>query len=143
MLVALSAVVSYGQEGKVAPAGTETSNILHCVDATLTNAIPNWVRQLQDKDKKKREQAASYLFSSAMLASQFGKDKTVGDQIVAAYRKESLGEIKLALLATLDVMEHPSVQSLLEEAGKDPSLRKLIKIIKEKRYLQPVEVEDP
>lgn len=110
------------------------------VNYGVTNRISHSVAKLVEPDRKKRTEGASDLFVSSLLAKKAMNDKKIGDDIVRAYKQESLGEIKLALLATLDQLGHPALQGLLDEAAKDkdPEIRNMVTIIKKKLYLEPM-----
>ena len=125
---------------------TVSHDMLRGVDKSITNDIPKWVAQLKDKEQKKRLEGASNLFISALLDKKRMKDeKSIGGEIVTAYKRETRGEIKLAMLATLDVLDHSALPGLLEDASKDsdPEIRNMVKIIREKQYLKPIVIENP
>jgi len=119
--------------------------ILQDTGLHLTNNIPQWVSQLKDHDKTRRLKAASNLFMCSFVDKNRMNREKIGDQIVIAYEKEEFSEIKAAMLATLDVLEHPALSDILAKIAQsnDPEIRNLGRLIKEKRYLEPVVIEDP
>jgi len=106
-----------------------------------TNEIAILTQQVNDKDKAIRLKAVSKLFACAYVAKDRLCADKIGDKIADAYEKEKYGEIKVAMLATLDLLGHPALSNLLVKAGQsdDPEMRNLVILIKEKKYLQPIE----
>jgi hypothetical protein len=113
------------------------------VRVDLAEAVPQWIVQVKAGDNKTRLKAASNIFRSCQ-EKKLSNARTIGDELVAAYRNESAVEVKMAMLATLDLMEHPALEDLLNKARQDsdPLVTNLVTLVREKRYLEPVVIRD-
>ena len=115
-------------------------NAITSIGYGVTNSIPQLVANLNNNDRGKRLKSVSDLFACAFVSKATLNSEKIGDKIVDAYGRETYGEIKAAMLATLDLLGHPALSNLLVQAGQstDPEMRNLVHLIKEKKYLQPV-----
>jgi len=126
-------------------ATNQHAKLLKGVDRSVTNNVAQWVEQLKMPEQGKRLQGATSLLVCSLIDPARMKRENVGDQIAAACEREDAIEPKMVMLATLDVLGHPSLSNLLTKAGQSDDLmvRNLVTFIKEKHYLEPVVVEDP
>ena len=117
------------------------TNILATTNlAGRTNRMNQAVQQLDSSDRSVRLEGVSDLILCSFLDAARMQREKIGDAIVSAYSREDVVEIKFAMLATLDMISHPSLTNLLRDAERstDPLIRNLSVLIKEKQYLDPV-----
>lgn len=121
------------------------AKVLKSVDQSIVNDLPKWLNHVKAQEKEIRLKAASNLLICSLIDPERMKHEKVGDKIVLAYEQEYAVEVKMAMLSTLDVLEHPSLTNLLAKAAQsdDPLVRNLVVLIEEKRYLEPVITENP
>jgi hypothetical protein len=115
------------------------------LDHSVTNRLAEAVERIKSPTRTNRLSAVSDLFVCSLVDPALMKRQKVGDEVLAAYTGETVIEIRMAMLATLDVLGHPALSNLLLEAERsdDPMVKNLAVLIREKRYLEPVVSRTP